>query len=118
MAVFNIDGCAQPSNILCDEIAEYDGAHRRFARAALPHQEDFLPPFAGVHLDASKPTLGGKARVDLVVVAVLISFDLTDRVGLTDMAGHQAHARCVGLTATELGSRTEPEFEMMHLESN
>ncbi len=57
MAVLDINGCAEPSNILSDEIAEDDGTHGRFARATLAHQEDFLLPFAGVHVDTGKPTL-------------------------------------------------------------
>ena len=49
MAMLDVDGCAQPPNILCDVIAENDRAHGRFAGARLAHQQYLLLPLPCVH---------------------------------------------------------------------
>lgn len=78
MTVLDINGCTQPSNILCNEITEYDGAHRGFAGAALPHQEDFFLPFAGVHTVAWEPGLWIWASKVSVVVVRMCFFALRE----------------------------------------
>jgi hypothetical protein len=51
MAVLNIDGSAETTNIFCDIVAEDDAAHGGFAGATLAHQQDLLFTFSGVHVD-------------------------------------------------------------------
>lgn len=51
MAVLNIDGGAETTNIFGNIIAEDDAAHGGLARATLAHQEDLLFTFAGVHVE-------------------------------------------------------------------
>ena len=86
MAMLDVNCCTQPSNILCDEITEYDGAHGGFARAALPHQENFLLPFAGIHPDTWKTTLSVRVTGVFLVVGGMLFFGLMYSIELISVA--------------------------------
>ena len=42
LRVLDINCCAQPPNVFCYIVAEYDASHRRFAGARLAHKQDLL----------------------------------------------------------------------------
>lgn len=50
MAVLHIDSSTEAAHILSDVVAKYNGAHRRFSRATLAHQEHLSLLLACVHI--------------------------------------------------------------------
>ena len=83
--MLDVDSGAQPSNILCDKVAKNDRAHRRFSRPALPHQQDFLLSFSGIHREPWKSILRvGVLWVFLVAVGAFL-FTLVDGMKSSDV---------------------------------